>query len=100
MSYHAELALDIESTPPDAPDPSDTYQQGHLDGQRDARVLLQPRGPNGAHSFERYQAINATYRRAIFTVRPTAWQQGYGAGFDEVAAAAGYTGAECDEDNL
>lgn len=57
------------------------YRQGYEDGARDAQVITQPI-KTGGHTEEAYTRIRSQYEAAIHTFAPTAWQLGYGEGFD------------------
>lgn len=50
-------------------------------GRADGRILSHPVG-TGGHTFEEYLRIKDAYEDAVFAIKPTDYQRGYGAGFD------------------
>lgn len=60
------------------------YEKGRVDGFVDGCILSQPIR-EGRHTYEKYLQVDTKYRLAIFSLKPSEYQQGYGRGLDMAA---------------
>lgn len=78
---------------------ADEYRAGWAAGIVDSQRLTTTPNQDG-YTHDEYQRITSTYARAIFALRPSPWERGYGDAMDAGAEALGHRGEDVTDEDI